>query len=365
MNFRQRSLEQIQVQWRSMKNSAKREFQVKHPKVAGPLEGLQMLEFMEEMQKELVGATRSQTRSLGVQQHKKESMEIDDEDTPLAALPNSTLVGNSGSGEDTLPSSTMAMLSPPNSTEIHDLQINGSVNKKKGSYQTNLSDNLMVQSSTNYKTKRQKNALNATNAMMALNNLNGATATTSLLSSVTPSALSISSAATATLPSGIATGNANTLSPARIQFPILTTTATTSSISSSSNSNDMKTTTIPLQNNNNINSLNSITNSNLNSIPTTPPTSPSPISAYNDEKYKRQLFDLIKCSRLAEIDFIRKEHEQKLRFEQEEQELKMRHMCELHEQRMRLALNEHEMRMQAYTIHIGKINVPQNEQLNI
>lgn len=100
-------------------------------------------------------------------------------------------------------------------------------------------------------------------------------------------------------------------------------------------------------------------------MPTTPPSSPSPISAYNDDKYKRQLFDLIKRSRLAEMDYLRKEHEQKLRFEQEEQELKMRHMCELHEQRMRLALNEHEMRMQAYTMHIGKINLPQNEQLDI
>lgn len=90
MNFRHRSLEQIQVQWRSMKNTAKREYQNKNPKSAVP-EGTELLDFMEEMQKEPI-LTRSHTRAPADNATtadinlKKEELDID-EDTPLAALP--------------------------------------------------------------------------------------------------------------------------------------------------------------------------------------------------------------------------------------------------------------------------------------
>lgn len=111
LNFRHRLLEQIQVQWRSMKNSAKREHQQKHPK-AEALEGMRMIEFMEEMQKDPV-TSRSQTRSANTNGTiKKELLDIDeDEDMPLAALPNST-----NASEDTLQTSTIAIPSPPPST---------------------------------------------------------------------------------------------------------------------------------------------------------------------------------------------------------------------------------------------------------
>lgn len=111
LNFRHRLLEQIQVQWRSMKNSAKREHQQKHPKTEA-LEGMRMIEFLEEMQKDPV-TSRSQTRSANTNGAlKKELMDIDeDEDMPLAALPNST-----NASEDTLQTSTIAIPSPPPST---------------------------------------------------------------------------------------------------------------------------------------------------------------------------------------------------------------------------------------------------------
>jgi len=111
LNFRHRLLEQIQVQWRSMKNSAKREHQQKHPKTEA-LEGMRMIEFLEEMQKDPV-TSRSQTRSANMNGTlKKELLDIDeDEDMPLAALPNST-----NASEDTLQTSTIAIPSPPPST---------------------------------------------------------------------------------------------------------------------------------------------------------------------------------------------------------------------------------------------------------
>lgn len=126
LNFRHRLLEQIQVQWRSMKNSAKREYQQKHPK-SDALEGMRMIEFMEELQKDPV-SSRSQTRSGGtngagagainVVPLKKELLEMDeDEDMPLAALPNST-----NASEDTLQTSTIAIPSPPPSTAGGDSQ---------------------------------------------------------------------------------------------------------------------------------------------------------------------------------------------------------------------------------------------------
>jgi len=99
------------VQWRSMKNSAKREHQQKHPKTEA-LEGMRMIEFLEEMQKDPV-TSRSQTRSANMNGTlKKELLDIDeDEDMPLAALPNST-----NASEDTLQTSTIAIPSPPPST---------------------------------------------------------------------------------------------------------------------------------------------------------------------------------------------------------------------------------------------------------
>ncbi|KAI9583705.1 J domain-containing protein DDB_G0295729 [Glossina fuscipes] len=296
LNFRQRSLEQIQVQWRSMKNAAKKEYQQKNPKSSCALEGLQMLEFMEEMQKEPVGSTRSQTRNLGVQ-NKKEPMDIDEEDTPLAALPTTSL-SNSNS-EDTLPSSTLALPSPPNSAE------------------SQLAEFQQQEDSARPKKKKvapktKPNNLTAAKAQTQVNH-------------------------NATLPD-------NTISGAG--FKVKRQKSQNSSNSESNNTN------ISL----NANAINPTSSSSsadikpsatltLSSMTTPPPSPPVP---NDDTKYKKQLFDLIKRVRLAEMDCTRKEHEQKLRFEQQEQELKLRQMCELHEQRMRFALIEHEARMRAY-----------------
>lgn len=69
-----------------MKNSAKREYQQKHPK-SEVLEGMRMIEFMEELQKDPV-TSRSQTRSAATNGAvnvplKKELLELDeDEDMP-------------------------------------------------------------------------------------------------------------------------------------------------------------------------------------------------------------------------------------------------------------------------------------------
>lgn len=109
-----------------MKNSTKREYQQKHPK-SDALEGMRMIEFMEELQKDPV-SSRSQTRSGGtngagagainVVPLKKELLDMDeDEDMPLAALPNST-----NASEDTLQTSTIAIPSPPPSTAGGDSQ---------------------------------------------------------------------------------------------------------------------------------------------------------------------------------------------------------------------------------------------------
>uniref|UniRef100_A0A1A9WI56 Regulatory protein zeste n=1 Tax=Glossina brevipalpis TaxID=37001 RepID=A0A1A9WI56_9MUSC len=294
LNFRQRSLEQIQVQWRSMKNAAKKEYQQKNPKSTSALEGLQMLEFMEEMQKEPVGSTRSQTRSLGVQ-NKKEPMDIDEEDTPLAALPTTSL-SNSNS-EDTLPSSTIALPSPPNSAE------------------SQLAEFQQQEDSTRPKKKKvapktKPNNITAVKAQTQVNH-------------------------NAALPD-------NTISGAG--FKVKRQKSQNSSNSESNNTN------ISLNANAIINPSSSSSSADIKpsatltlSSMTTPP--PSPPVPNDDTKYKKQLFDLIKRVRLAEMDCTRKEHEQKLRFEQQEQELKLRQMCELHEQRMRFALIEHEARM--------------------
>lgn len=86
-----------------------------------------------------------------------------------------------------------------------------------------------------------------------------------------------------------------------------------------------------------------------------------------DEKYKNQLFKLLKQARLAEIDYARREHEQKLRFEQSEQELKMsyyrqqqdlklRQMREEHDMRMRQQRREHEARLSVYNHSSSGLN---------
>lgn len=86
-----------------------------------------------------------------------------------------------------------------------------------------------------------------------------------------------------------------------------------------------------------------------------------------EEKYKQQLFKLLKQARLAEIDYARREHEQKLRFEQMEQELKMsyyrqeqdlklRHMREEHDIRLRQQRREHEARLTVYNLNSSAYN---------
>jgi len=86
-----------------------------------------------------------------------------------------------------------------------------------------------------------------------------------------------------------------------------------------------------------------------------------------EEKYKQQLFKLLKQARLAEIDYARREHEQKLRFEQMEQELKMsyyrqeqdlklRHMREEHDMRLRQQRREHEARLSVYNLNSSGLN---------
>lgn len=254
---------------------------------------------MEEIQKELVGVTRSQTRSLGIQ-NKKDAMEIDEEDTPLAALPHSVI--NNSNSEDTLPSSTIALPSPPNSAEsqLAEFQQSDEISiqpkRKKIAAKQNVNNTIKTKSriqtpqpqqnatvdisnNTGFKVKRQKNQ-NSTNSDTLTTNLSMTTNTTS---------------------------------------------------TSSNNSNEAKPST-------------ALT---LSTITTPPPSPPIP----SDEKYKKKLFELVKQARLAEMEYARKEHEQKLRFERQEQELKIRQMCELHEQRMRFALAEHETRMQSYNIH--------------
>lgn len=91
------------------------------------------------------------------------------------------------------------------------------------------------------------------------------------------------------------------------------------------------------------------------------------VSMEIDEKYKHQLFKLLKQARLAEIDYARREHEQKLRFEQSEQELKMsyyrqqqdlklRQMREEHDTRMRQQRREHEARLSVYNHSSSGLN---------
>lgn len=299
-------MEQIQVQWRSMKNLAKKEYQQKHPKSNTQLEGLQMLEFMEEMQKEpVMGGTRSQTRNSSIQNSiKKEitdDIEDEEEDTPLAALPNALM--NHSNSEDTQPTSTLALPSPPTSaesqhTEFQQLEELNNVRMKKKKTLPKLKQKLTKCKSPLLSSKLQEKSITGGGIGLKIKRQKCETSTSS---------------------------------------SSLTDVSTTGLMLTSTSNTNFHAADVKANNNNAI----SLQTSNL----TTPP--PSPPSCL-DDKYKKQLFDLIKRARLAEIDFARKEHELKLRYEQQEQELKLRYMAEIHEQRMRFALQEHEARMMVY-----------------
>ncbi|ALC40746.1 CG3548, partial [Drosophila busckii] len=292
LNFRHRLLEQIQVQWRSMKNSAKREHQQKHPK-SEHLEGMRMIEFMEELQKDPV-TSRSQTRSgtngaanPGSVPLKKDLIEIDeDEDMPLAALPNST-----NASEDTLQTSTIAIPSPPPSTGGGDSQ--------------------------------QENAQSSTHSQSGTSRRRRTKAKPSLSSKEDADTI-------------VATADNDKSSPVRKRRQ------RNHSQAQSVLSDDFK-----------IDSPEHI--STITTAAVTEPISHVEI----EEKYKQQLFKLLKQARLAEMDYARREHEQKLRFEQMEQELKMsyyrqeqdlklRHMREEHDMRLRQQRREHEARINVY-----------------
>ncbi|XP_064542623.1 uncharacterized protein LOC135431415 [Drosophila montana] len=295
LNFRHRLLEQIQVQWRSMKNSAKREHQQKHPK-SDALEGMRMIEFMEELQKDPV-SSRSQTRSgtngaVNVPL-KKELLELDeDEDMPLAALPNST-----NASEDTLQTSTIAIPSPPPSTAGGDSQQESAQpqsapnRRKRAKAKPLLSSKDDTDGTTgppdNDKTSptRKRRQRKHSQAQSVLSEDEAPAASVAAVGAYTPA------------------------------------TAANDAISCV----DM------------------------------------------EEKYKQQLFKLLKQARLAEIDYARREHEQKLRFEQMEQELKMsyyrqeqdlklRHMREEHDIRLRQQRREHEARLTVYNLSSSAYN---------
>ncbi|BFG06050.1 ABC transporter F family member 4 [Drosophila madeirensis] len=316
LNFRHRLLEQIQVQWRSMKNSAKREHQQKHPK-SDPLEGMRMIEFMEEMQKDPVTA-RSQTRGANtngatVSTLKKELLDIDeDEDMPLAALPNST-----NASEDTLQTSTMAIPSPPPSTAggDGDSQHESAPNqpptqrrkraKPKSTVNKNDSGDMGEENekAAPVRKRRQRNLSQAQSVVSDENE-----ASTTVAPSTTPQ--QFSSAAT----------------------------------------------TVPETN--------------------SPPAAPHDLISSTDmeQKYKHDLFKLLKQARLAEIDYARREHEQKLRLEQMEQEIKMayyrqeqdlklRQMREEHDIRLRQQRREHEARLAIYSLKCSGLNGSIQEQM--
>lgn len=303
-----------------MKNSAKKEYQQKNPKAIGPLEGLPMLEFMEEMQKEpAIGGTRSQTRNSNTQIKKELCDDLDEEDdTPLAALPTTIL--NHSNSEDTQPTSTMAMPSPPTSAESQNAEFHQicdmshdmlakkkkpgpkqKINKPRGPLAEPISPGDKPIPGIGLKIKRQKCEGSSLASLLNFTDV-----------------------------SNSATG------------------LTLSSLPTNLNANYITSESKPM-------STAAIMHTNSSSL-TTPP--PSPPVCF-DEKYKKQLFDLIKRARLADIDYARKEHEQKLRFEQQEQDLKMRLMQEHHEQRMRFALREHEARMRVYALNSSTKLVPE------
>lgn len=274
LNFRHRSLEQIQVQWRSMKNTAKREYQQKTPN-AGTLEGLSMVEFMEEMQKD-PNNSRPHGRSNGII-IKKELLSIDDEDTPLAALPTTTTTS-----DDTLQASTLALPSPPQSAESQpevtlkeQSQQNTAIRQRKKPMQKKkLQNNDNASSDGGSKAKKlQRLNITQNDAELLANSESDAQTSRALLSADD------------------------------IIYKILPT----------------------------------------------------------DEKYKKQIFDLIKRSHLAEIEHARIEHEQRLSFETIHQELKLSYyrkneelkLCQMREEhnaRMRQNEQEHKARMRAYVL---------------
>ncbi|EDW02238.1 uncharacterized protein LOC6560532 [Drosophila grimshawi] len=296
LNFRHRLLEQIQVQWRSMKNSAKREHQQKHPK-SDALEGMRMIEFMEELQKDPV-SSRSQTRSgtngaVGVPL-KKELLELDeDEDMPLAALPNST-----NASEDTLQTSTIAIPSPPPSTAGGDSQQESAQpqqapnRRKRAKAKPQLSNNNSKDDTDPGTAGPADNE--KTSPTRKRRQRNHSQAQSVLSEDFSPEAPAAGHAAAVAGP--------------------FTPTAVASEI--------------------------------IGCVDT-------------EDKYKQQLFKLLKQARLAEIDYARREHEQRLRFEQMEQELKMsyyrqeqdlklRQMREQHDIRLRQQRREHEARLSVY-----------------
>ncbi|XP_039955815.1 uncharacterized protein LOC120771726 [Bactrocera tryoni] len=274
LNFRHRSLEQIQVQWRSMKNTAKREYQQKNPN-AGTLEGLSMVEFMEDMQKDATNS-RPHGRSNGII-IKKELLSIDDEDTPLAALPTTTTTS-----DDALQASTLALPSPPQSAESQpevtmkeQPQQNTAIRQRKKPIQKKKlqnNDNASTDGGTKAK-KQQRFNITQNDAELLANSESDAQTSRALLSADD------------------------------IIYKILPT----------------------------------------------------------DEKYKKQIFDLIKRSHLAEIEHARIEHEQRLSFETIHQELKLSYyrkneelkLCQMREEhnaRMRQNEQEHKARMRAYVL---------------
>ncbi|XP_068144794.1 uncharacterized protein [Drosophila tropicalis] len=297
MNFRHRLLEQIQVQWRSMKNTAKREYQQKHPK-GDALEGMRIIEFMEELHKDPVNS-RSQTRGapnggVGGGGLKKEILDIDeDEDMPLAAhLPNAT-----NASEDTLQTSTIAIPSPPPSTAGGDGDSQPECVKPPGPPTPN-------------RRKRAKLA----NKLASANDI-----ATVVIESEKDKPVAVFSTSDTPMRSKRRQRN--------------------HSQAQSVMSDDMNEAT-----------------SNMATTMSSAQTDTISI-ANMEQKYKQELFKLLKQARLAEIDYARREHEQKLRFEQMEQDLKLHHMREEHDLRLRQQRREHEARLRVYSIPgFGRLN---------
>nr|XP_016927687.1 uncharacterized protein LOC108008361 [Drosophila suzukii] len=312
LNFRHRLLEQIQVQWRSMKNSAKREHQQKHPKTEA-LEGMRMIEFLEEMQKDPV-TSRSQTRSANMNGTlKKELLDIDeDEDMPLAALPNST-----NASEDTLQTSTIAIPSPPPSTAGGD------------------GDSQQEGTPAQPPAQRRKRA-------KAKQSPSGAKTETSA-----------------------ETGEENEKgsgSPRKRRQRNLSQAQ-----SLLSDENEASNSVAPISSHQQF-SLGATPVADANSQPLE-----LVAASEMEQKYKQDLFRLLKQARLAEIDYARREHEQKLRFEQmeqevkmayyrQEQDLKLRHMREEHDIRLRQQRREHEARLGIYSLKGCGLNGSIQEQ---
>ncbi|KAH8269483.1 hypothetical protein KR018_003896 [Drosophila ironensis] len=314
LNFRHRLMEQIQVQWRSMKNSAKREHQQKHPK-SETLEGMRMIEFMEEMQKDPV-TSRSQTRSAntnGSVVKKEPLLDIDeDEDMPLAALPNST-----NASEDTLQTSTIAIPSPPPSTAggDGDSQQEGAPAaqqpaQRRKRAKAKASPSLAAKTEASGETGGEENEKMPSTGPQRKRRQRNLSQAQSLLSDENEAS--------------------NSVVPAANQLQTFSLAATS-----------------------------------------TPEACSQPVELVSsvelEQKYRQELFKLLKQARLAEIDYARREHEQKLRFEQmeqetklayyrQEQDLKLRHMREEHDIRLRQQRREHEARLSVYACRGSGLN---------